>query len=344
MPATLSPPPVESRRKSQPKQLPKLDPRHAPAHKPATERQATPSTTSDEREEMLASFDPSRLKWSNVDWTVTIFLVTIHAGAIAAPFFFSWWAMGVAAVLYWATASIGICLGYHRYLAHRSMKLAKPAEFACMAMGTISGEGTPLMWSAVHRLHHQKSDQEGDPHSPRKGGWWSHILWLFIARSKRENDILYRRYIPELLERPMLRFFEKSAMWWLIGTGLTLGGIGYLLSGWYGFASFVLWGFCMRMVVAYHATWLINSATHIWGYRNYKTRDDSKNLWWVALFSFGEGWHNNHHAHPTVAPAGHRWWEVDTTWWIIKALRFCGLAWDVNDRIPEDNGKAADGA
>jgi stearoyl-CoA desaturase (delta-9 desaturase) len=127
----------------------------------------------------------------------------------------------------------------------------------------------------------------------------------------------------------MMQFFEKVYGPILFLTGAVLFAIGGL--------PMLLWGLCVRMVIAYHGTWFVNSATHLWGYRNYETTDESRNLWWVALFAFGEGWHNNHHAHPSVAPAGHRWWEVDMTWWVIKGLRFCGLAYDVKDRIPERN-------
>jgi stearoyl-CoA desaturase (delta-9 desaturase) len=99
--------------------------------------------------------------------------------------------------------------------------------------------------------------------------------------------------------------------------------------------SLLIWGMSVRMVAAYHSTWLINSATHLWGYRNYDTRDESRNLWWVAILAYGEGWHNNHHAHPAIAPAGHRWWELDMTWWAIRVLQAVGLAWDVRDQIPK---------
>ena len=305
------------------------------------ENNSSPKT---DQEELRQAFSQDGLKWSNVDWTVFVWMVVMHAGCIAAPFFFSWASLGVAVVLHWMTASIGICLGYHRYLAHRSMKLAKPAEFTVLLCGTLSGEGTPLTWAATHRLHHHKSDHEGDPHSPFEGTFWSHIMWLFVRRTPKQQQILYRRYVPELVQRPMMQFFEKSQAFWMVFMIATIGAAGWLVSGdWTGVASMLLWGVCVRMVVAYHSTWFVNSATHLWGYRNYKTRDQSKNLWWVAIVAYGEGWHNNHHAHPTVAPAGHRWWEIDITWWTIKALRLVGLATDVNDRIPVKGSGSDDG-
>ncbi|MCH8830172.1 MAG: fatty acid desaturase, partial [Planctomycetes bacterium] len=277
-----------------------------------------------------------------LDWVVVIWMVLMHVGCLAAPFFFSWTALGVCLVLHWFTASIGICLGYHRYLAHRSLKLTKPAKFGILLAGSLSGEGSPLTWAATHRLHHHRSDLEGDPHSPFVGRWWSHMFWLFVGRTTKQREILHRRYVPELYKQPMLRFFEKTQALWLILMGLALVGSGWWLNEWAGAVSMLLWGMCVRMVFAYHGTWLVNSATHLWGYRNYETRDKSKNLWWVAILAYGEGWHNNHHAHPTVAPAGHRWWEVDITWWSIKVLRFFGLATDVNDHIPASNKKPVD--
>jgi fatty-acid desaturase len=280
-------------------------------------------------------YHPDYLKWKNVDWVTLVFLAGVHAGALAAPFFFSWAAAITAGVLYWATASIGICLGYHRYLSHRSFKLTKPAEFCVLSVSAIAGEGSPLAWSATHRLHHQKSDHTGDPHSPFNGNWWSHILWLFVNRTPEQCETVFRKYAPELYDRPMVMFFERTYGRWLLATGLTLLGIGYAVGGVFGAISFLTWTYCLRMVVAYHSTWFVNSATHLWGYRNYETRDQSRNLWWVAILAFGEGWHNNHHAHPSIAPSGHRWWEFDATWCVIKLLRFCGLAYDVKTGIPE---------
>ncbi|MCA9060616.1 MAG: fatty acid desaturase [Planctomycetaceae bacterium] len=292
-----------------------------------------------DNEALISAFHKDQLSWKNVDWTVTLFLIGVHVACIAAPFFFSWQGLAVAVLFHWATCSLGICLGYHRYLAHKSMKLRSPAEFFVMLCGVLSGEGTPLTWAATHRLHHQKSDHVGDPHSPLDGPWWSHFLWLFPKRPTTTSQILYRRYVPELVDRPMMQFFEKTFVYWLWAAGLTLLGAGWLAGGWQLGVSMLVWGMGVRMTFAYHSTWLINSATHLWGYRNYDTRDHSRNLWWVAILAYGEGWHNNHHAHPALAPAGHRWWEVDITWWSIKALRLVGQAYDVKDKLPK--GRAA---
>jgi stearoyl-CoA desaturase (delta-9 desaturase) len=300
-------------------------------------------TRSIEDGEMVrASFAKDRLAWNNVDWVVAIFLITVHVSALAAPFFFSWTGLAVCLTLHWFTCSIGICLGYHRYLAHKSLKLRTPAKFMALLAGSLSAEGSPLTWAATHRVHHQKSDRDGDPHSPLAGPWWSHLLWLFPKRKDGEQAALYRRYAPELIDDGMLQFFERNFAWLLWAQGLALLGAGWFYGGWQMGVSLLTWGMSVRMVAAYHSTWFVNSATHLWGYRNYDTRDESRNLWWVAILAYGEGWHNNHHAHPAIAPAGHRWWEIDMTWWAIRALQVTGLAWDVRDQIPKGR-KAKDG-
>ena len=282
--------------------------------------------------EIIHAYSPGALTWKNVDWAVVVWMTAMHVGAVAALFFVTWQAVAVAVALHWLTCSLGICLGYHRFLSHRSLKLAAPARFFISLCGVLSGEGGPLTWSANHRIHHARSDREGDPHSPNDGSWWSHITWLFLLRDKEMTARTHQRYTPDLLKDPILVFFEKTYGLWLVASGVALFAIG----GW----PWLLWGLCARMVVAYHSTWFVNSATHIWGYRNYETTDRSRNLWWVALLSYGEGWHNNHHAHPRLARAGHKWWEIDMTFYAIRALQFVGLAYEVDDRIP--TGEKAD--
>lgn len=296
------------------------------AAKRAIETRAADKARTVEPQEIFDWFRPNQLNWKNVDWVVVIWMAAIHVGCLAAPFFFTWKALGLALVAYWLTSSVGVCLGYHRYLTHKSFKLAKPAEFGVLLCSVASGEGSPLMWTATHRLHHQRADQEGDPHSPLEGKWWSHMSWLFVNHSKEQRDVLFRRYVPDLCDKPIMRFFEKTYGWWLLVFGLAILAIAGLPG--------LLWVMCVRMAFAYHSTWFVNSATHLWGYRNYETRDESRNLWWVALLAFGEGWHNNHHAHPAAARAGHQWWEIDMTWWVIRGLQAVGLASNVNDQIP----------
>ncbi|WP_145266332.1 acyl-CoA desaturase [Calycomorphotria hydatis] len=292
----------------------------------ARQLEKKPSQRNIDRADIFQSFSPERLKWSNISWPIAGWIIAMHVGACFAPFFFTWEALGVTVLLHWMTMSLGICLGYHRYLSHRSLKLRQPADLFCIFCGVISGEGTPLRWAAIHRLHHAQSDQHGDPHAPNEGKWWAHILWTFVVRPERETNMLLDQFAPDLKTRKILMFFEKTYIWWLIGTGVAL----YALGG----MPMLLWGLCARMVFGYHSTWFVNSATHLWGYRNYESRDESKNLWWVAIAAYGEGWHNNHHAHPSNARAGHKWWELDPTYWVICGLKTVGLAYDVKDANP----------
>jgi fatty-acid desaturase len=279
------------------------------------------------RQEILDSFSPTNLRWGSVHWVIVGWMVLMHAGALAAPFFFTWQAVGVALALHWLTCSIGICLCYHRMLTHRSFKLKTPSKFFVLLSAAISGEGSPIRWTMVHRIHHAQSDHPGDPHSPLEGKWWSHILWMFMNQDKEIEQAANRQYVPDLLKDPLVMFFEKTYFFWILASAGVLYAVGGL--------PMLLWGLCVRMVFAYHSTWFVNSATHLWGYRNYETTDESRNLWWVAILSYGEGWHNNHHAHPRVARAGHRWWEFDPTWLVIKGLRGIGQATEVDDRLPE---------
>ncbi|MFZ9792351.1 MAG: acyl-CoA desaturase [Gemmataceae bacterium] len=227
--------------------------------------------------------------------------------------------------LYCFTGCIGITLGYHRMLTHRGLSLHPFPRFFVHLAGTLALQGAPLYWALAHRVHHARSDKAGDPHSPLHGAWWSHVLWLICQRDDKTRALLVDKYIPDLTKEPIGRFFQSTYVVWNILLAATLCSLG----GW----SWLLWGLCMRVVLVWHMTWLINSASHIWGYRNYETSDQSRNLWWVSLFTFGEGWHNNHHAYPTAAYHGHRWWEIDATGWVISAFWITGLARDV--RMPK---------
>jgi stearoyl-CoA desaturase (delta-9 desaturase) len=181
----------------------------------------------------------------------------------------------------------------------------------------------------MHRKHHQFSDRQGDPHSPRDGAWWSHMFWLF----PRPEDAQWRQtvdhYAPDLLKDPFMPLLDRSFLAWHVGLGLVLLGLGWCVWGPAVGVSMVVWGMFVRLIYVLHVTWLVNSASHMWGYRNYQTPDNSRNLWWVGLLAFGEGWHNNHHAFQRSARHGHRWWEIDLTYLAILVLASLGLAWNV---------------
>ena len=249
---------------------------------------------------------------------VTTILALLHIGAVAAFFLFSWKALAAAVLLLWIATGLGISMGYHRLHTHRSYKVPRALEYFFALCGTLTLEGGPIFWVAVHRIHHQKSDQEGDPHSPRDGAWWSHMGWILFGEAKHNNTQLMKKYAPDLGKH---RFY----VWLNTYHWVPPVVVGALLLVFGGLPMF-LWAGCLRTVVGLHATWAVNSVTHLWGSRRFATRDDSRNTWWIALITFGEGWHNNHHAHPTSARHGLAWYEFDPSWIQIKLLRFLGIA------------------
>lgn len=263
--------------------------------------------------------DAVRLPHSqNLNWLTTSVLVFLHAGAIAALFLFNWRDFGIAVFLYWLATGLGISMGYHRLHTHRSYQVPLLLEYFFAFCGALTLEGGPIFWVAVHRLHHQNSDQPGDPHSPRDGAWWSHMGWILLGETNHNNTRLMSKYAPDLAKH---KFYLWLNNYHWIPTVL-LAGATLASGGW----PLMLWAVCFRIVFGLHATWLVNSATHMWGARRFATRDDSRNTWWVALFTFGEGWHNNHHAHPTSARHGLAWYEFDLSWLQIRLLRRLGVA------------------
>jgi len=275
--------------------------------------------------------------WSRgLEWPAVIWLGTAHLGALAAPFVFTWSGLAVAIVLSAVTASLGVCIGFHRLLTHGGFETFPVVRRVLATLGMLAGEGPPIMWVAAHRKHHQFSDQDGDPHSPRDGAWWSHFVWMLPRRGSQYWAEQYRRYAPDMLRDPYMKFLDRTWMWWHMAMGGTLLTAGCVLSGLSLGLSLLVYGLFVRATYVFHVTWLVNSATHMWGYRNYDTPDDSRNLWWVALLAYGEGWHNNHHAHQRLARHGHRWWEIDINFAVIRLMERCGLAWNVIADVPTD--------
>lgn len=261
-------------------------------------------------------------------------VVAIHVAAlIGGILFFSWAGVLTALVLAVVTICLGISAGYHRLLVHRSYATFRPLRYFFSLCGTLALQGGPLSWSATHRQHHQHAEDDDDPHSPhapRPSFWWGHLLWFFYTRPAVDDPRgQWQRYAPDLSKEPVLRFLERFFVPLNVACAGLLFGVGYLLGGWFLGASLVAWGFFVRVVLAWHATWLVNSAGHLWGYRNYDTPDQSRNTWWVAVLTSGEGWHNNHHADPRSAAHGHRWWEIDPTFALLRLLETVGLVWDV---------------
>lgn len=277
-------------------------------------------------------------RYNSVSATTTITFAIFHAGAIAALFFFSWPAFWMAVFLNWVALSLGIGMAYHRLLTHRSYKVPRYLEYFLTLCATLALEGGPIFWVGTHRIHHQHSDKEGDPHSPRHGAWWAHILWMVFGKGYHNQTQLMGRYAPDLNRDPFYRWLNTYH--WV---PLTVLGIGLWV---FGGLSMMLWGIFFRVTFGHHVTWAVNSVTHMWGERRFQTRDDSTNNWWVALLTFGEGWHNNHHAHPTSARHGLAWYELDITWLEIRLLQALGIAKQVkvaavDEAIPGTTEKAA---
>ncbi|MGL5082144.1 MAG: acyl-CoA desaturase [Microcoleaceae cyanobacterium] len=263
---------------------------------------------------MTSATNTSQLE---IHWEHAISLAIVHVMALLAlfPAFFSWKAVGVAVFLHWVTGGLGITLGWHRLLTHRSFQTPKWLEYFLVFCGVLSSEGGVIDWVGLHRMHHQHSDQELDPHDSRKGFWWSHIGWIFC---KSPAQALVPRYTQDIIDDPVYQFFSKHVLSFQVALGLLL----LLIGGW----PFLIWGVFVRLVLVFHCTWFVNSATHKFGYRTYETTDSSTNCWWVALVTYGEGWHNNHHAFQYSARHGLQWWEVDLTWMTIRFFQILGLA------------------
>src|ERR1700722_5422509 len=257
-----------------------------------------------------------------LNWPTTIAFTALHIGALAALFMFSWRNLAVAIFTYWIATGLGISMGYHRLHTHRGYKCPLWLEYFFALCGSMSLEGGPIFWVAVHRVHHQKSDLPGDPHSPRIGGFfWAHAGWIIFGEGNHNNTRLMSKYAPDLAKH---RFYLWLNEWHWVPLA-TLGVILFAIGG----LPMMLWGICVRTVFGLHATWLVNSATHMWGGRRFATRDDSRNNWWVAALTFGEGWHNNHHAHPTSIRHGLAWYEIDHSWILVNILKRVGLASDL---------------
>ncbi|MCP4120228.1 MAG: acyl-CoA desaturase [Bacteroidetes bacterium] len=249
-------------------------------------------------------------------WKTIIFMIAIHLLALWAilPWMWSWNNIIALGVLYWLTACIGVTLGYHRLLSHRAFVVPRWLEVIIATCGAMSCQHGPIDWVGLHRHHHLHSDENSDHHNSHLGFWWSHIGWML-------RDVPAINYVKELTpDLQKVKYYR-----WLnhnfLALQLPIALILWMLGGW----SMVLWGIPLRLVIVYHVTWLVNSATHRWGYVSHSSGDLSKNNWWVAVLTFGEGWHNNHHAFPSSARMGFRWWEIDLTWQHIRLLRAMGL-------------------
>jgi stearoyl-CoA desaturase (delta-9 desaturase) len=277
-----------------------------------------------------------------VNLRILVGIVVFHLLALLAcmPWFFSWTGLAWAVAGLYLFGTLGINIGYHRLLTHRGFACPRWLEHVLTLLGACCWQGGPMRWVAVHRMHHQHSDEASDPHSPRTGFFWSHMGWFLIYDPAIYNLGTFDRYARDLFEDRLYKDLERPRVWrtlhlvqWAIflAAGALVGALstgsmwGALQLG----LSWLVWGVFVRTVAVWHITWSVNSVTHIWGYRTFDTHDDSRNNWLVGLVSNGEGWHNNHHAEPRSAAHGQRWWELDVSYLTIHAFALVGLVWDV---------------
>ncbi|MEO0948312.1 MAG: fatty acid desaturase [Cyanobacteria bacterium J06641_5] len=258
-------------------------------------------------------------------WVTIIYMASIHLAALPAllPGNFSWSAVGVTAFLHWLTGCLGVTLGFHRLVSHRSFQAPKWLEYFLIFCGSLSAQGGPIRWIGLHRLHHKHSDTSRDPHDSNRGFWFSHMAWMLF-------EIPIEVEVPRCTKDISGDRFYQCCQKYFVLLQVALGLLLFAIGGW----SWVVWGVFVRLVLVFHCTWLVNSATHQFGYQSHDSNDDSRNCWWVALLTYGEGWHNNHHAFQYSARHGLRWWELDVTWGIILLLQWLGLAKNVKIARP----------
>ena len=256
-----------------------------------------------------------------LNWHTMFFVSAFHVSAVVAFFTFSWQNLLAAAITWWIAGSWGVGLGYHRLLTHRGFKSPRWLERFLATCGSLALQSGPIAWVTTHRIHHAFTETDKDPHSPRNGTYWAHIGWIFRGTAQMQPKAVVQRYSPDLLRDSYLVWLEKCYYVIPVVAALILFAIG----GW----QMVVWGIFLRTVVGWHSTWLVNSATHLWGEQRFETTDDSRNNGWIAALTFGEGWHNNHHAYPRSARHGLTAREFDVNWQQIRLLEKLGLIKDV---------------
>ena len=281
---------------------------------------------------------------SRILWPYLIVVITLHLLLPLAfvSYFFSWWGMLWLPIGNYLFTSLGIGAGYHRLLTHRGFKCPKWFEYTLAVMGVCSLQDSPCRWVLVHRVHHQHSDHQSDPHTPKVSAFWAHVGWMFIDNQELSTAGAYDKYVRDLMRDPFYLWLQRGINWiWVyVVHALAIWGLGFLV-GYLAYGTseqtiqmgmrFLIWGVILRTIFTWHVTWGINSFSHMWGYKNYDTREDSRNNWLFALLTNGEGWHNNHHADPRSARHGHRWWEIDITWMSLRFFEKIGI---IRDLVP----------
>jgi len=261
---------------------------------------------------------PKERAWrpdERIQWMKSVPFILLHLLPLGAIWSGASWGDVLLCVGLYYGRMFFVTAGYHRYFSHRTFKTSRVMQFLFAWGAQSSGQKGALWWAGHHRQHHRHSDQEDDVHSPFQGMLWSHVGWILCERF---SETSFER-IPDMAKYPELRWLNT----WHWVPLVTLGLVVFLLGGWGAF--FI--GFALSTIMLYHGTFLVNSLAHVVGKRRYETTDDSRNCWWIALLTLGEGWHNNHHAYPNSTRQGFFWWEVDISYYILKAMAMLGLVW-----------------
>lgn len=261
-----------------------------------------------------------------INWRDLAIITSFHLLLIPAFFYISWQNLAIMLIGNWVVGSLGVGLGYHRLLTHRSFKAPKWLEYTLTIFASMALQNEAYKWVTTHRIHHQFTETDKDPHSTKPGFWWAQIGWIFKGTAQDHDEATIKKYVPDLLkdrgQQLIARFFYVP----IVLSAIIL----FLIGGW----GMLLWGVVVRTIFGWHTTWFVNSLAHLYGKRRFETTDDSTNNWFVAILTFGEGWHNNHHAFPTSARHGFAWYEFDQNWLTIKIFK--KLGWAKQIRVYKD--------
>ncbi len=266
----------------------------------------------------ILKFDKPR---TGINWKNVAMVTSFHLLAIPVLFTFSWQNLAALLIGNWIVGSLGVGLGWHRLLTHRGFKAPKWLEYTLSIFATMSMQDAPDKWIATHRIHHAFTETDKDPHSTNSGFWWAQIGWVVWGTAQDHDAAVLKKYVPDLIKDKGHSLISRFYLVPIIVSALILFAIG----GW----SMVVWGVFARVVFGWHTTWFVNSLSHIYGSRPYETGDSSTNNWFVALLTFGEGWHNNHHKSPTSARHGIEWYQFDMNWIAVRILEKAGLATNI---------------
>jgi fatty-acid desaturase len=255
---------------------------------------------------------------TRINWRDLIIISTFHLLLIPAIYYFSWQNLAIMLVGNWIVGSLGVGLGYHRLITHRSFAAPKWLEYTLTIFASMSLQNEAYKWVATHRMHHQFCETEKDPHSTRPGFFWAHMGWIFKGDAQDHEEATFKKYVPDLLKDKNHVLIAKYFYVPIVVSAILL----FLIGGW----GMVLWGVVVRTIFGWHTTWFVNSLSHMFGKRRFETDDDSTNNWFVGILTFGEGWHNNHHAFPTSARHGLEWYQFDQNWITIRIFEKLGWA------------------